>query len=118
MWPGLSPIYTTTSGIMVYASKGGKSQYNFKVQYQEPGKRVRTPQHIHLIIDLYMKQTGNRPLTLQLVDHVIDDIILKVRSSTSTHPLSRYSPFRTWRSSSNWMLMANIQLSFSWSLQN
>ena len=93
MWPDRSPIYTTTSGVTIYASKGGKSQYNFKVQYQEPDKRVRTPKHVHLIIDLYMKQTGNQPLTMQLVDHVIDDIILRVHPSTSNPPILQvFSP--------------------------
>lgn len=86
MWPKHHPIYTTTDGVVIYASKGGKSQYNFKVQYRESGKRVRTPKHIHLIIDLYMKRTGNKPLTMQLVDHIIDEIILKVRASTSNPP--------------------------------
>ncbi|MGQ9710481.1 MAG: hypothetical protein ACUVXE_08450 [Anaerolineae bacterium] len=93
MWPGLHLIYTTANGVKVYVSKGGKSQYNFKVQYQEPGKRVRTPKHIHLIIDLYMKRTGDRYLTLQLVDHIINEIILKVRPSNSNPPLLQlFSP--------------------------
>jgi hypothetical protein len=93
MWPDLHPIYTTANNVVVYVSKGGKSLYNFKVQYQEPEKKVRTPKHIHLIIDLYMKRTGNRPLTMQLVDHIIDEIILKVRSSTSNPPvLQIFSP--------------------------
>ncbi len=93
MWPGLHPIYTTGSGTVIYVCKGGKSQHNFKVRYQEPGKRVRTPKHIHLIIDLYMKRTGNKPLTMQLVGHIIDEIILKVNPSTSNPPgLQIFSP--------------------------
>ena len=93
MWPGRHPIYTTAKNVVVYASKGGKSQHNFKVQYQEPGKRVRTPKHIHLIIDLYMKRTGNRLLTMRLVDHIIDGIILRVDASTSNPPvLQVFSP--------------------------
>jgi hypothetical protein len=93
MWPERHPILTTADNVIVYVSKGGKSQYNFKVQYREPGKRVRTPKHIHLIIDLYMKRMGNKSLTLQLVDHIIDEIILKVSSSTSNPPvLQAFSP--------------------------
>jgi hypothetical protein len=93
MWPELHPIYTTANGVIVYVSKGGKSLYNFKVQYQEPGKRIRTPKHIHLIIDLYMKRTGNKFLTMQLVDHIIDRIILTVRPSNSNPPvLQVFSP--------------------------
>lgn len=86
MWPEQHLIYTTRKGVKIFVSKGGKSQFNFKVQYQEPGKAVRTPKHIHLIIDLYMKKTGNRKLTMELVDHIINDIILKVHSSTTNPP--------------------------------
>ncbi len=85
-WPGLHPVYTTSQNIVIYVCKGGKSQFNFKVQYREPGKRVRTPKHIHLIIDLYMKKVGNRELTFQLVDHLLDNIIRKVRPSSSNPP--------------------------------
>lgn len=86
MWPGLHTIYTTSQGVTVYASKGGKSQYNLKIVYREPGKRVRTPKHIHLIVDLYLKQAGNPTLTMQLVEHIIQEIISKVQPSTSNPP--------------------------------
>jgi len=93
MWPDRHLVHTTAEGVKVYVSKGRKSQYNFKVQYQEPGKRVRTPKHIHLIIDLYMKLTGNRSLTMQLVDHIIDQVILEVQPSTFNPPtLQVFSP--------------------------
>ncbi|GAB4534422.1 MAG: hypothetical protein Kow0063_17490 [Anaerolineae bacterium] len=93
MWPGLHPIYTTGNGVTIYVSKGGKSPFNFRAQYQEPGKKVRTPKHIHLIIDLYMKRTGDKHLTLQLIDHIINEIILRVRSSNSNPPvLQIFSP--------------------------
>ena len=86
MWPDQHLIYTTRKGVKIFVSKGGKSQFNFKVQYQEPGKAVRTPKHIHLIIDLYMKRTGNKQLTMELVDHIVNNIILKVQSSTINPP--------------------------------
>jgi len=93
MWPDHHCIYSTCNGVKIYVSKGGKSAYNFKVQYEEPGKRIRTPKHIHLIIDLFMKKTGNKPLTLDLVDHIINAIILQVKSSTSNPPvLQVFSP--------------------------
>jgi len=79
-------IHRTQRGVRILVSRGVKSQYDFKVQYQEIGKRVRTPKHIHLIIDLYMKLTGNRQLTLQLVEHIINNVILKVQPATSYPP--------------------------------
>jgi len=86
MWPDPTPIYTTTNKTTIYAAKGGKSQFNFKVQYKEPRKRMRTPKHIHLIIDLFMKKTGNRDLTIELVEHFINEIVLKVKPSNTNPP--------------------------------
>jgi len=79
-------IHSTQSGVGIYVSKGIKSPNDFKVQYREPGKRMRTPQHIHTIIDLYMKFTGNKQLTMQMVDHIIDNIIMKVKPTTAYPP--------------------------------
>ena len=93
MWPKRHLIYTTANDTKIYVSKGEKSAYNFKVHYQESGKRIRTPKHIHLIIDLYMKLTGNRELTLQLLDHIIDQIILQVSPSIVNPPILQvFSP--------------------------
>jgi hypothetical protein len=60
-------VYITKNGVEIYVEPGSKSRYDFMVKYKEPGKRVRTPKHIHLIIDLYMKKSGNNDLTLKLV---------------------------------------------------
>ncbi len=78
-------IHTTAIGVNIYAEVGSKSSYDFIVKYQEPKKKIRTPKHIHLIVDLFAKRTGNSELTNRFVDHIIDDIILKV-SPVSTFP--------------------------------
>lgn len=69
----LFEIYTTKDKIKIFVSKGNKkeSPFDFRVHYQEPNKRVRTPKHIHLIIDLYMKLSINKDLTLEFVDYLI-----------------------------------------------
>lgn len=85
-WKGPTLIYTTSKGVQIFAEKGGKSLFNFKVRYREPGKPRRTPKHIHLIIDLYMKKVGDKDLTMQLVDHLLENVILKVRPSTTNPP--------------------------------
>ncbi len=96
-WTGPDLIYTTSNGTRIYVQKGGKSDFDFKVRYQEPGKNKRTPQHIHLIIDLYMKKVGNKELTMRLVDHLIKDVILKVRPSMENPPaLQVFSPDHIW----------------------
>ena len=82
----LIPIYTARNGAVIGVVKGGKSLYNFRVKYQEQGKQERTPKHMHVIIDLYMKSVGNEALTTQMVDHIINDIILCVSPSTTFPP--------------------------------
>lgn len=81
-------VHKTKRGVEILVSKGKKPQspYDFRVHYREPGKRVRTPKHIHLIIDLYMKLSKNEALTMKLVDHIIHNIILKVKPATTFPP--------------------------------
>jgi len=87
------PVHVTSSRVEIGVMKGRKSVNDFRVLYREPRKRARTPKHIHLIIDLYMKLCGNEPLTMSLVDHIINNIILKVQPSTTFPPnLQVFSP--------------------------
>jgi hypothetical protein len=65
-------VYTTKNGTEIYVETGIKSKNDFKVRYKEPGKFIRTPKHIHLIIDLYLKKVGNRELTLKLVSRFLE----------------------------------------------
>jgi hypothetical protein len=51
---------------------GKKSAYDFKVIYREPSKRTRTPRHVHLIVELYVKQAHDNALTMRLRDHLLD----------------------------------------------
>lgn len=80
-------MHTTEDRIKVFVSKGSKkeSPYDFRVHYQELDKRVRTPKHIHLIIDLYMKLSKNKELTLKLVDYLIN--MMK-----KLNPVTKYPP--------------------------
>ncbi len=82
----LIPIYTAQNGTVIGVVKGGKSLYNFRVKYRGQGKQERTPKHMHVIIDLYMKLVGNEPLTMRMVDHIINNIILKVSPATAFPP--------------------------------
>jgi hypothetical protein len=64
----------TNEGTSILVSKGSKKEsvFDFKVHFQEKGGRKRTPKHIHIIVDLYIKLSHNEKLTLQLIDHIID----------------------------------------------
>jgi hypothetical protein len=67
-------LHTTQSGVGIFARKGKKPQspYDFKVSFREPGKRERTPTHVHLIIEMYVKNAFNSKLTLELRRHILD----------------------------------------------
>ena len=79
-------IYTTSNRVDVHVVPGSKSAHDFIVKYQESGKRLRTPKHIHLVVDLFAKRTGNHALTNALVDHIIENIILKVSPARAFPP--------------------------------
>ena len=86
------PVYVTQNGDTVYVVQGSKSEFDFIVKYQSPGKRMRTPKHIHLFVDLYAKITGNEDLAMKLVDHIIA-LIGKMTPETTFPPkLEFFSP--------------------------
>lgn len=52
--------------------RGKNSDLDIRIMYQEQGKRVRTPQHLHWAIDLLIKKEHNKDLTLGFVKYLID----------------------------------------------
>lgn len=78
-------LYKTRNGVEIFVRKGSKSKNDFRVQYREPGKRVRTPKHIHWVVDLYIKREHARNLTNKLLDYFID-ITKKI------HPVKKFPP--------------------------
>lgn len=81
-------IYRTGKGVKISVYEGQKkdrSAYDFIVRYTEPSKRERTPKHIHLIVDLYLKWAGNKDLTLKLRDHMLS-VFQRIRPITSFPP--------------------------------
>ena len=79
-------IHRTSNNVDIYVENGDKSPNDFIVKYQEPGKHKRTPKHIHLIVDLFAKRTGNPTITNALLDHIINNIINAVK------PISQFPP--------------------------
>lgn len=80
-------LHTTQNRVEIHVEKGTKPQspYDFIVKFQEPGKRLRTPSHVHLIVELYVKEAYNRQLTHQLVSHLLS-VFQKVQ------PINYYPP--------------------------
>lgn len=80
-------IHTTKSGVEIFVEKGKKPQspYDFKVRFREPGKRERTPTHVHLIVEMYVKNAFNPKLTIELKNHMLD-VFSKIQ------PINYYPP--------------------------
>jgi len=83
-----TPIYTTQTGVEIFVEKGRKSQspYDFRVRFREPGKRERTPTHVHLIVEMYVKNAFNSKLTLELKSHILE-VFNKLQ------PINYYPPY-------------------------
>ena len=63
-------------------SYGNHPELDIIVKYQEQGKRVRTPAHIHWAIDLLIKKEHNPKLTLEFIKY-LRDMWNKVQPFTS-----------------------------------
>ena len=81
----LRDVYTTRNGVKVCVLPGVKSAHDFKVVYTEPGKRTRTPRHVHMIVELYVKQAHDGPTTMRLRDHLL-------RLYDKLTPMAAYPP--------------------------
>ncbi len=66
-------VYTTKADVRfeVYVGSKKQSPYDFIVKFREPNKRERTPAHVHLIVEMYVKHAYNPSLTLKLRDHIL-----------------------------------------------
>ncbi len=80
-------LYTTNEGAQIFCLPGKKKQskYDFIVKYQEPSKRERTPKHIHLIVEMYVKYAHNPQLAMKLRDYFLSIF-------DSIKPVTAYPP--------------------------
>jgi hypothetical protein len=51
-------------------SRGYIKDHDILIKYQEKGKRLRTPKHIHWVIDLLIKKEHNKKLTLKFMEYL------------------------------------------------
>src|SRR3989344_1637894 len=51
-------------------SRGHNPDHDILIKYQEEGKRLRTPKHIHWVIDLLIKKEHNKELTLDFMKYL------------------------------------------------
>jgi len=65
-------VYVTRDGVKIGTLRGKKpSQWDFHLKYQELGARERTPKHIHLIVDLFLKQSRAPDIVSKLREHLL-----------------------------------------------
>ena len=51
-------------------NRGHNPDHDILIKYQEKDKRLRTPKHIHWVIDLLVKKEHNRELTLEFMKYL------------------------------------------------
>src|SRR3989338_5831264 len=53
-------------------NRGANPDHDILIKYQERGKRLRTPKHIHWVIDLLIKKEHDRKLALEFMKYLRD----------------------------------------------
>lgn len=48
---------------IIYVFQGKLSEFDIVIKYRKDGTRIRTPKHIHWVVDVLMKMQGNEELT-------------------------------------------------------
>lgn len=48
---------------IIYVFQGNVSQFDIVIKYKKDGKHIRTPKHIHWVVDILMKMQGEEELT-------------------------------------------------------
>ena len=69
-------------------NRGYIKDHDILIKYQERGKRIRTPKHIHWVIDLLIKKEHNKELTLEFMKY-LRDMYDKVGAFTSKEDRTR-----------------------------
>jgi len=84
-------VYTTSESVRFEVYPGSKQQspYDFIVKFREPGKRERTPAHVHLIVEMYVKHAFNPSLTLKLKNHILT-MLSQIRPVNSFPPTLQF----------------------------
>jgi hypothetical protein len=93
-------------------SRGANPDHDILIKYKEGSKRIRTPKHIHWVIDLLIKKEHDKELTLKFMRYLRDmydkvgafeskedrkNCILKETSSEKLKPfedLNRYGEYK------------------------
>lgn len=96
-------VYVTSRNVQIRVYPGRKQQspHDFIVRFQEPGKRERTPRHVHIIVEMYVKHAYNPDLTLRLRDHILE-MFRHVQPADTFPPTCNFSSQNRWSLSGSW----------------
>lgn len=79
-------VYQTSDGITIFVKRGYHSQFDFIVQYQLPGHKLRTPKLAHLATDLLIKRSSDENLTRQFLDYLATNVLPKLGAAVTFPP--------------------------------
>lgn len=54
----------------IYIFQGELSKFDILIRYNKENKRLRTPKHIHWVVDVLMKLQANKQLTHNFLEHI------------------------------------------------
>ena len=57
---------------IIYVFQGTLSQFDIVIKYKKDDTRIRTPKHIHWVVDILMKMQGNEILTKNYLQAIQD----------------------------------------------
>ncbi len=74
MNPGRDAIkkFILNQNLELWVFQGGLSDFDIILKYKQNQSRLRTPKHIHWVVDILLKKQGNVELTNNLLDRLIE----------------------------------------------
>lgn len=55
---------------IIYVFQGNLSRFDIVIKYRKDDKHIRTPKHIHWVVDILMKMQGNEVLTKEYLSRI------------------------------------------------
>jgi hypothetical protein len=114
----LFPVYETAMGYFIFVEKSKRSEFDFKVKYYLAENKLISPKYLPFAIDFYIKMSGNKQLTLELINHFIGLIISLPQEqkfppellSLNRSNASKYSPLDIYGEYSAEFLLVTFEL--------
>jgi hypothetical protein len=63
--------YECSGGERLYVFPGRLSTFDILIKYEHNGSRLRTPKHVHWVVDLLLKKQANSTVSELLMNHLV-----------------------------------------------